>query len=103
MLLVFFLAINDNEASISEISRELEIANNNLRKHIDTLTEMDMIKTKVESNGRKKSISLNIDNQKNLCLIRGIVEYFAFNLVEETREMSLSLNTKFIKELGLIK
>lgn len=101
MLIIFILAVNENKAKMSEICRELGIANNNLSKHIKTLEDMNILQKKPSIKGKTRYLSLNISNQKQLCLIRGIVEYFAFDMVKGVEESATKLNNEFITELGL--
>lgn len=87
MFIIMSIWLENNNSSVSQIRKNIDIAPNNLTAHLKKLEKMNIINVKDQGIGKKKEISLNFDNLSVASLIEGTVHYFLIDrLVPEEKE-----------------
>lgn len=87
-MVIMLIIAKNKKVSVGVIRDDLGIAPTNLTEHLRKLKEMDIIIVKDFGRGRKKEISLNLNNDKSLCLIRGVLDYFMFDQGDKVSDTS---------------
>jgi len=88
MRIIAIMSANE-KMSAGEIRKAVDIAPNNLTSHLKKLEKMKIIKVKNNGIGRKKEISLNLEDTQVSWLIIGIQIFFLFHHYPENEQKKL--------------
>ena len=96
MLILIAIFYEKNKSSVAQIRKKIDIAPNNLTAHLKKLEDMKIIIVKDNGIGKVKEISMNFENRKYYCLIKGVMDFFLFDNYSKEQKKRLKKKEKKI-------